>query len=187
MKSLVILPVILWLSLSSVYAQVTNLSADGNLAVTNEFGCIPLSEVKSSYTPPDFTRAITICAESQEYPRAADFLGLAIMYGMQDRDRVSDDTARQGLDVLFQNLMVQLSPEQRAGLIYAFDNVLKVNSPAHVSFCDVVTQLGKPNYYPMYMVQHGIKAFTNRSDRPLIQDFPAERNWADILVQNGCL
>lgn len=186
MRYAYLIPVFFLLALQSAFAQITNMTTEGNLAVSNEFGCIALSEAKPSYTPPDFTRAVSICAREAAYGRGAELFGAAIMYGMQDGDRVSDRTAPQGLIVLINEMMAQLSDGERSQLKQAFDTLLDETTPAHAAFCEGMNKLGKPDYFPRYMVQHGMQAFLGNGEEPLIPGFPADENWADIRLKNGC-
>lgn len=168
-------------------AQVTNVITDGNLAVTNEFACIPLADAQPQYTPPDFMRAVVICANDGDYETGVSLFGAALFYGMQDGDRVSDRTAPQGLDVLIGQMFGQMTPIQKDLFKQSFDSLLDTQSSIHTTFCADMKQLGKPDYFPRYMVQHGMDAVMGRVDAPLVEGFPEERNWADILLQNGCL
>ncbi len=167
-------------------AQVTNIVTEGNLAVTNEFGCISLAEAKASYTPPDFMRAVLICVNEGDYDAGINLFGAALFYGMQDRDRVSDRTAPQGLTVLINQTVRQMTPAQRAMFKLSIDSLMDQQSEIHADFCSDIKQLGKPDYFPRYMVQHGMAAVMGRTDAPLINGFPADANWADILQTNGC-
>ncbi len=168
-------------------AQVTNIVTEGNLEVTHEFGCMPLSEAKASYTPPDFLRAMLICANDGDYDTGISLFGAALFYGMHDRDRVADPTARQGLTVLIDQTLTQMSPTQKDLFKQSFDTLTDTQSDIHTAFCRDIKRLGKPDYFPRYMVQHGMAAVMGRTDAPLIEDFPEDENWADILRQNGCV
>ena len=170
----------------SAMAQVTNIITEGNLAVTHEFGCIPLADAQPVYTPPDFMRATLICINEGDFDTGTSLFGAALFYGMQDRDRVSDRSAPQGLTVLIRQTVSQIPPNQRAQFKQSLDSLRDKQSEIHAAFCRDIKQLGKPEYFPRYMVQHGMQAVLGTSENPLIEGFPADANWSDILSTNEC-
>jgi len=56
------------------------------------------------------------------------------------------------------------------------------NPPKLKAYCTRVRKIGPPDYYPRYMVQHGMRAFTGRkSPRGLVRNFNAEKAWEKSL------
>jgi hypothetical protein len=59
-----------------------------------------------------------------------------------------------------------------------------INSPdALRAMCAEIKTVGPPNYYPAYMVQHGINAFTGGSPSGSVKaDFNVQEAWEKALV-----
>ncbi|MCF6273852.1 MAG: hypothetical protein L3J37_11820 [Rhodobacteraceae bacterium] len=168
-------------------AQITNLMSEGNLVATNKFGCINLAEAKPVYTPADFTRALLICVEQERFDDAAGLFGAAMVYGMFDQDRVADETADQAILVLLGGVKNKVSEEEYRKLGVGLDQILEPLTAAHSAFCSAITSVGMPDYFPAYMVQHGMRAFTDPEAEPLVQDFPARAVWTNIMSVNSCI
>jgi hypothetical protein len=58
-------------------------------------------------------------------------------------------------------------------------------SESRVRLCGRFKRLGPPNYFPHYMILHGIKAFTTADPTAdaLVHDFDAAATWQRILAE----
>jgi hypothetical protein len=51
------------------------------------------------------------------------------------------------------------------------------------AICTRIRQIGPPDYYPRYMVQHGIQAFTGfKTPNGLVPNFDARKAWTESLT-----
>jgi hypothetical protein len=138
--------------------NVTNIRAEGSLASKNNIGCIEISNVKNQNTPADMYKGVAACMEQGNYEWAYRLYALAGLYAKFDAERITDETARQASTVLIINTMSPIAKEKRDKLMEVQSAILK--SPQELSkLCQQVQKVGMPNYYPSYMIFHGVKAF----------------------------
>lgn len=167
-----------------VGAQVTAIEAEGNLAVTNRVGCITLDEAKSDFTPADLYPGVTQCLDAGRYEDAFGLFALAGVYGNFDRARVSDASAHQAIAVL--QIPVFDGRDEKTGNAFMASAKAIMDKPeARKAFCARIEKIGLPSYYPRYMIQHGMGAFTGQSGDGLVAGFDAKAAFASAM--NGYL
>ena len=165
--------------------RVTNYRAEGSLESTQAIGCIPLSKAKSTMTPPDLYRGVAECIARDNYDLAADLSALAGIYANFDVIRVSDKSAGQAKTVLVMNTFANVPQDKKIKFTETLNRIAG-NPESLAKLCGEVRKIGKPDYYPRYMILHGIGAFTGDSkDAPLIKDFDPQKSWA--LLQSAYL
>jgi hypothetical protein len=143
---------------SETNGNITNTRAEGSLASNNNIGCIEISNVKNQYTPADMYKGVAVCMEQGNYEWAYKLYAMAGLYAKFDAERITDETARQASTVLIINTMSPIAKEKRDKLMEVQSVILK--SPQELSkLCQQVQKVGMPNYYPSYMIFHGVKAF----------------------------
>lgn len=157
--------------------KVTNYRAEGSLASTHAVNCIPLTQVKRQFTPPDLYKGVEKCLARDEYESAAKLFALAGLYARFDTERVTDKTARQARTVLIMNTFSNESEQKKNNLNASLTRITK--SPELLGeLCKEVIQIGMPDYYPGYMILHGIKAFSgNPHEGALVTNFDAQGTW----------
>jgi hypothetical protein len=155
---------------------------EGSLASTQTIGCIPLAEAKNTFTPPDLYKGVEACVAQDNYNLAVRLFVLAGMYSWFDADRITDESAAQARTILITNTFAAMPEGKKAKFSEALDPLTKNPDPALVEkLCDEVEKVGAPNYYPSYMILHGIKAFTgNPHKEALIKDFGAATAWKSL-------
>ncbi|MCX7166986.1 MAG: hypothetical protein NTV11_12030 [Rhodocyclales bacterium] len=105
---------------------------------------------------------------------------LAGIYGSFDAARVSDRSAGQAKAVLVMNTFATMSPDRKTRFSEALNGVAK-NPKALGRLCAEVRKIGMPNYYPGYMILHGIKAFTGKlHDGALLEEFDSQKVWMNL-------
>lgn len=162
------------------HGPVTNYRAEGSLASTQAVGCIPLAKAKSSFTPPDLYLGVTECIARDNYGFAAGLFALAGIYGSFDAERVADPSAGQAKTVLVMNTFANVPQDKKTKFNEMLNRIAK-NPEALAKLCGEVRKVGMPNYYPSYMILHGIKAFTgNPNDGALLRDFDPQKVWANL-------
>ncbi|MEO5349956.1 MAG: hypothetical protein H7836_09940 [Magnetococcus sp. YQC-3] len=153
---------------------------EGHLASTRSLGCIALSEAKSSFTPPDLYGAVRACIDRDDYDASVALFALAGIYSRFDVERVADKTAEQGIPVLIMNAFSHLSPDKKERFNAALQRV--TGTPAlRDTLCGTIRSIGMPDYYPNYLILHGIKAFMGTPPpADLVVDFDRQQVWESL-------
>jgi len=166
---------------TATQSQITIYEAPGNLESTQDIGCVPISDLKNTYTPPDLFKGMVECLDQDNYSSAIFFFALAGTYAYYDTLRVADSTAYDALSVLIQQSLVSLNSTQKDAFQQEFQKTFgnPDNLPA---LCDELMRIGAPQYYPRYMIQHGMNAFAggNSSDE-LVKGFDSDTAWIKSL------
>ena len=163
--------------------RITRYETQGNLEVTNDLPCIAIDQVKNTYTPADLYRASAKCVNDRKYEEAVDLFIVAGSYGYFDKLRVADKSAHQAVSVLIMNNMGSLSEEQKTQWKIRLDSRSKQGSTELADICQQIRKIGAPEYYPAYMIQHGIKAFTKDSAKPILDNFDVQQAWGSTMTQ----
>jgi len=161
--------------------QVRSYEAPGNLEAKHELGCVTAEKLSNKFTPVDLYKAVSACAKQGKNKEGAILFALAGTYGRFDTLRVSDKSAHQATSVLTMQVFGGMQPDQQNAFK---DSVSKtVGTPSGLAAaCKEITRIGPPNYYPGYMIQHGMGAFTKTgADNGLVKDFNAAAAWKQSL------
>ena len=162
----------------------TNYRAEGSLASTQTVGCIPLAAAKNTFTPADLYRGVAACIAQENYEFATGLFALAGIYGRFDAKRVADKSAGQARVVLIMNTFATVAQDKKTKFAEAFDQA-RMNPAVLGKLCGEVRKIGMPNYYPNYMILHGIEAFTgNPHEGALLPDFDSTKVWADLQTDH---
>jgi hypothetical protein len=161
-------------------AKVTHYGAEGNVAPIHTLGCIPLAQVRNEYTAADLYQAVGACVAKDQISEGVDLFALAGMYASFDGQRVADRSAAQAKTVLIMNTFARVPQDKKTK--FAEANKQTTDDPAALRrLCGEIRRIGPPNYYPAYMILHGIKAFTgNPHENALVPDFDAAGTWKKL-------
>jgi len=184
MKSLLLILTAIVISANAIAGgNVTNIEHPDNFQVTNILKCIDLDLVQNTYTPADLFSASVDCANNNNAEKAARLFLFARIYGSYDMNRVEDNTAHQSIMVLVQQSFSAMGSNADAVELEINDNL--IGKPDNFkNFCSSVKNVGKPNYYPTYMISHGMSAMTGTSDG-LIKGFDGDKTWLKTLSRCG--
>jgi hypothetical protein len=161
--------------------EVKNYETQGNLESKHELGCLEERELKNDYTPADLYRSFNDCAKKGKLKEGALTHALAGVYGKFDTLRVTDKSAHQALTVLKMQAFNGISEEQQISFKTNLSQIF-TNPEKLAAVCKVIRKTGRPNYYPAYMIQHGMSAFTKKdSKNDLIKNFNPNLAWEDSL------
>lgn len=162
--------------------QIKNYQTPGNLAGVKALKCGPAASLKNTDTPPDIYAGMVDCAKNGRYADAVFFFALAGTYTYFDSLRVADETAHQAHAVLLQESMEALDETMKAQFKKALYAMLG-DAGRLPSVCTEISRVGAPNYFPRYMIQHGMGAVlgSNSSDG-LVKEFNADAAWAKALT-----
>ena len=160
---------------------VTNLQSQGNLEAPRPSECVSIGQLNSNQNPADIFVGMKKCLDNENYQIAAEMYFAAMTYGIYDTKRVRDTSAHQGLIVLRMNALSELSELQLPLVQLEIDSVLASNAQV----CKALSVRGLPTYYPRYMIQHGIGAFTGKQkNRGLVENFNSQSAWAEAIEKS---
>lgn len=161
-------------------AVIRHYETEGNLAVTHDLKCTSLDEVKNTYTPSDLYRAYADCVQKNNYKDATELFMVAGAYARFDALRVTDKSAHQARTALIMNASSSMSEQQRNEWKAYLDKYTPESQEA-AEACGKIKRIGPPDYYPAYMIQHGIKAFLKEKTDPIVPDFDPQNAWQTVL------
>lgn len=167
-----------------VQGKFVNISAPANLAPTRKLSCIDLTDVKNTYTPPDVYTAIRACLAKGDYDRAAMLFPLAGAYAHFDAFRIKDQTARDGGQILIMQTFAMMPPDQKQAFKQALTAVIS-DPKRHADFCSDVSKIGPPDYFPKYLIMHGMNAFLtpHPEQNALVPNFDAQGTWTKLQAE----
>ena len=181
MKKLLIV-LILTLGINNIQAQKTiSLEAEGNLESPNPCDCVEISGVTNEHNPADILNGMGKCIKQKDFGKAARLFAIAGVYGKYDSYRVKDKSAHQALIFLQQNILMDISEEDKNEMISELKKTLKEGSSELSNVCQEIQKVGIPKYYPKYMIQHGIQAFIETDGNGLVEDFNSAESWGLAL------
>ncbi|MEP4890750.1 MAG: hypothetical protein ABJV04_12045 [Aliiglaciecola sp.] len=158
--------------------NTTNYEAQGNLQPSTTLGCVGMNEVSSSHSTADLFLGLTACMDQGEVDKASDLYLVAMSYGYFDTRRVADRSAHQAIMVLRMNAFGDI---EKPALDSFLASVTQKTSD-NAGMCETLKQLGQPRYFPTYMIQHGMGAFTEQPHSAgLIDNFDSELAWKEAL------
>lgn len=164
------------------HALVTNYEAPGNLKSTRNLECVEADQITNEYTPPDLYIALDKCLKKNEYAKALFVFAIAGTYTRFDTFRVADPTSHDANSVFMHEFSNTEPRDKRQKLE---QELLKtVDDPDKLAaLCEKIEEIGPPHYYPRYMVQHGMQAFTGfQSPKGLVKKFDAHKAWRASLT-----
>lgn len=157
---------------------ITNYTTPGNLISTYKVGCSAITDAQNNWTPADIYPGVYSCIQKNDYVDALGLFLLAGSYGYFDALRVSDPTARDAPAVLIDQMSSGLTPEQKSEFAKAAAQILEDPSP----LCVQLQKLGPPDYFPTYMIQHGMQAFSGpQPNGGLVKGFDKASGWMETL------
>jgi hypothetical protein len=149
--------------------------------------CVRLDQIDNRQVPPELYDRVKNCMQDN---RDADAVALFVIAGMDsnfDALRVTDRSAGQARDVLVMGLFESLPATARDRLQTAIKN-LWGDSQRLASLCEQVKKISPPQYFPTYMVNHGMAVVISdlskqASPPPLKAGFDSAATWNDIQTQ----
>jgi ankyrin repeat protein len=148
--------------------------------------CVQLDSIDNSHTPIELYSSLNDCMQNN---RDADAVSLFILAGMDssfDSVRVADKTAGQARAILIMALFEGMAADVHARFETATKSLMDHPS-RHAILCEQVKKVGPPQYFPAYMVNHGLgvmqSALANQaSPTPLEPKFDAAATWRDLIT-----
>lgn len=146
-----------------------------------KLACDAGNALKNTYTPVELYLTVNDCLAEKRHPEAARLFVLAGLYGYYDQLRVRDRSAHQAITVLKMAVTPNFSD--------AFRDYLssRVTGPGLAELCATVRAVGRPEYDPGYMINHGLGALratlsgTPSSEPALDGSLSPEALWEQAL------
>lgn len=157
------------------------------LAPKIEVICLNKDMLTNAYNPTDLFPSIKLCIKHGQVEQAIYNYMLASAYSMFDTSRVADKTAHHAIDVIQKYSIWSLTALDQEKFQQKL--TLFINTPKSMeTACSFLKLIGKPNYYPDYMIEHGIKRATKENPNGLINNFKEDTTWSSTLKsQLKCL
>jgi len=162
-------------------AEVTAVVTENNLAVTNDLACMPQADIKAGYTTADLMVAVVDCAKTGRFQDSAALYLVAMSRGAFDSRRVADTTAHQAVQMLTLKASEALTDQERNALVVEIKKYQQQETPQHQVFCAALVADGPPDYYPEYMVGHGMNAVMGLPGDGLVEGFEPVSAWQDVV------
>jgi hypothetical protein len=183
MKKIVIVVSALSFSIvaKSFAAEFKNYQSPGSLESKYDIGCVGSEKLENKYTPADLFKAFIKCTEQEKYKEGTFLFVLAGVYGRFDTFRVADQTAHQAVTVLRMQAFEAMEKSKKSSFM---DTTKKTLGTPEIlgEICKDIQRIGPPNYYPRYMIQHGMGAFTKSgATNDLLPDFDPATGWKKSL------
>ncbi len=176
MKKMTLL-IICFFSAICLFGQIKNYESEGNLE------CTPgdlkeISEITNEDNPVSIFGLVKLKVEAGEYDDASIAFFVATVYSVFDTKRVKDKSAHQALAFARMNTVQDFSVEQAKKFQQSSNNLMKDQK----KLLNLLKKIGYPKYYPKYMIQHGMSAFTNKKDDDgLVENFDPSATWKELL------
>ncbi|MCL1097636.1 hypothetical protein [Shewanella gelidii] len=148
-----------------------------------ELSCFEADSLLSSYSPADLYPAVKQCISEGKAEQAIYTYTLASAYGAFDVSRVVDKTAHDAINAIQKHSTWALTALEQD----KFQNKLRsfITTPESMNrLCAVVEAIGKPSYYPSYMVEHGVKKLPATSPDGLVQKFNGDLAWSTVMAKH---
>ncbi|MGL4605784.1 MAG: hypothetical protein ACRCU9_16725 [Iodobacter sp.] len=161
-------------------AEIINHFAPGNLESTQHVECE--SKLSNKMTPADLYPALPLCIKKSEYDKALFIYMLAAAYGKFDSLRVADQSAHQAALALGMITFENVDQPDRELFKKKIDGIYRSEYMRN-KICKDIQATGAPQYFPRYMIQHGIRVFLTdkQENQGLIKDFNPRTAWKLVL------
>jgi SepF-like predicted cell division protein (DUF552 family) len=166
---------------SDAQSRIKIYESPGNLESRYDIGCIGAHEVENKYTPTDLYKAVSKCANSGMYEEGTFLFAVAGVYGRFDALRVEDKSAHQAVVVASTETLSRLDKDKQTAFMKSLKATLD-NPEGLAAVCKEIVRIGPPNYFPRYMIQHGIGSLLKEgAGDGLSKDFNAKAAWEQSL------
>lgn len=145
-----------------------------------QVACMKGTEVTAKDTPERIYASAAQCVKEGNYPDAAKLIFVSGVFWRFDVRRVPDQSAHDAGQMLLLAYIGSLPEKQRAPLAFEL-KAFKPGSKVGGAFCGRMREMGPPTYYPSYMVEHGMGAFTSGGGA-LVPGFDSAKAWEDVLT-----
>ena len=99
--------------------------------------------------------------------------------------RVTDESAHAALTALFADRFADISARQHDRVGTAIDG-LAGDASRVVALCAKLRDLGPPEYWPTYMLAHGLGTLIGEQEEPQVREIDRSAGWKKALTFTKC-
>lgn len=163
--------------LVAIYIELTEDSASQPVASIGN-----VTYINGMQNPVELFDAVAASAKRDDYVTASSIYMVAMAYSEFDRRRVSDTSAHQITRILLLRSSSELNQDQ----VEALQNAITVAQSDSEGAVRRLRAVGPPQYYPSYMIDHGMSAILNGTGTDnLNEGFDSEATWIEMLAELG--
>jgi len=145
--------------------------------------CLDKTRLTNKMSPVDLWKGIGGCISSGRYDDGVFMFALAGSFGSFDMQRVADKSGHQVVQILPMAVYASL-PQDKVSAFQSLVSKTLEDETKRLLYCKEVARIGPPDYFPTYMVQHGIGSFTDANQaQSLVVPFNAEAAWSSAVKQ----
>lgn len=145
--------------------------------------CLDKSKLSSKPNPSDLWKSIASCISSESYDEAVFMYAMAGTFGRFDTLRVADKSAHQATKVLPMLAFGTLQKDKVAAFQARVQQILG-NDSIRATYCAEIESFGPPNYFPSYMLQHGLGATSDSNNsQPFVVPFDPKAAWPKAVKE----
>ncbi|GAC13678.1 hypothetical protein [Aliiglaciecola lipolytica] len=142
--------------------------------------CIDKNSLNQNLSPVDLYPSIMQCILDGKAQQAIYNYFLASAYGMYDAQRVVDTTSHQAINIIQKHSIWSLTALEQDKFQQKLTTFIDTPESMQAA-CTFLQSLGKPNYVPEYMVEHGVRKLTKENPDGLANDFAEDEHWISVL------
>lgn len=143
----------------------------------NATACLDRDNLSNKLSPFDLYKSIASCIASENFEPAVFMYAMAGAFGRFDTLRVADKSAHQATKVLPMLTFGSL-PKDKVSAFQARVRKTFGDDSTRGQYCAEIERIGPPDYFPSYMLQHGMGAFTGANGKqPFVVPFDAKAAW----------
>jgi hypothetical protein len=152
--------------------------------------CFSKEEIAEIQKPPELLKNFVNCARNKKLEEAVYSYLTSKVYGYYDTLRVKDETAHQVMPTL---LFAAGGAEGiHADEVNDFNEfVITHGTKENEAYCKFLNSLDEPNYYPVYMIMHGMEYIQvamegkKLSVDPIVEGFDSKKAWEEARGKIG--
>ena len=143
--------------------------------------CYSPEQLTNTMTPVELYGSAATCMTQEKFSNAFVVYGLASTFSKFDTMRVIDVTSHDAPAVLKNAAFSAVPPDKRTAF-QKYAGPLFNDKVAVAKLCKDIATVGYPRYYPRYMVNHGLQAFTETLNGDgIVQQFNNIDAWKETL------
>jgi hypothetical protein len=169
--------VLIWLLGVLVFGAV------GLVALGWLFACPDPKWMSNRIDPLQLSDVVRSCVDRERYDRAVFYYALMGLYGRIDISRVIDKSAHQAAAVLMTSTVRNLTAAQKSSFQASLQATLQ-DSAKQSEMCSGAKRIGPPDYYPDYMIRHGMRGFIDPDwkSNPQVKMVDIEGIWRGLMA-----
>lgn len=172
-------PIIVFMLLMTIHLQA---AAGWNLDATKPAGCVNIATLSNQHTPADLFIGLHSCLKEKNLDKASELYSLANIYCRYDTKRVADRSSYGACDILLRDVISGFPQNEINAFSKHFDLYMPPNSDTRKSVCAKIIAIGKPAYFPSYMIRHGIGVIDTPANLDgLKSSFDKDKEWKFVL------